>query len=266
MLNDVTEQVLALDGAEQVEGGGGGGGGGSSVGGSEPAGAAGGAASNMRSGVEAGAVEEQEGKKARADSSGGGGGGGGAGAGKLVDAEQKVTGAVGLGTYTTYMRLAGAFMCACVLLFAAGLNAQQIIVNWWLSRWSVASTDGGGSSSRPLEYWLGVYFGLGLGAVLLIFLFQILAACAGLTAAARIHARMFTALLGAPLSFYDTTLSGRLLNLFTADMKAIDDQLIEQLSGALSLLFMMISVLAVVVAGIPLSMAPLLPLFVLYGE
>ena len=40
----------------------------------------------------------------------------------------------------------------------------------------------------------------------------------------------------------------------------------DEVGGALSLLFMLISVLAVVVAGIPLSMAPLLPLFVLYGE
>ena len=76
---------------------------------------------------------------------------------------------------------------------------------------------------------------------------------------------MFTALLGAPLSFYDTTLSGRLLNLFTADMKAIDETLIEQLSGALSLLFMMISVLTVVIAVIPMIVVPLIPLLAFYG-
>jgi ABC-type multidrug transport system fused ATPase/permease subunit len=110
-----------------------------------------------------------------------------------------------------------------------------------------------------------VYFGLGVLACILILAFRILAAHGGLKAAAGIHGRMLKALLGAPLSFFDTTLSGRLLNLFTADMKAIDETLSSQMSGSLSLLFMMLSVVVMVVTVLPLSLVALVPLFVFYG-
>jgi ABC-type multidrug transport system fused ATPase/permease subunit len=182
--------------------------------------------------------------------------------GKLTDVESKESGAVTLGVYTAYARMAGYCMCFTLVALAVSLNAQQIIVNWWLSRWSVANES---PNPKTLDYYLSIYFGLGLGACSLIFSYQILAALGGLTAASRIHGRMFTALLGAPLAFFDTTPSGRLLNLFTADMKAIDETLAGQLSGALSLLFMMLSVLAIVVTVIPLVILPIIPLFAFYG-
>jgi ABC-type multidrug transport system fused ATPase/permease subunit len=182
--------------------------------------------------------------------------------GKLTDAEEKESGAVTLGVYAAYMKMVGYCMCFVVIALAVSLNGMQIVVNWWLSRWSVANEL---PDPKSLEYYLSIYFGLGMGACLLIFLYQILAAFGGLSAAANVHHRMFTALLGAPLSFFDTTPSGRLLNLFTADIKAIDETLAGQLSGALSLLFMMLSVLGVVVSVMPMVIVPIVPLFAFYG-
>ena len=164
----------------------------------------------------------------------------------------------------------GSVLCSLVVFLAAALNVQQILVNWWLSRWSVASDaasedSSNNTSGRGVFFYLWVYFALGMGACLLILLYQLTSAYGGLRAASRIHAGMFKALLGAPLSFFDTTPSGRLLNLFTADIKAIDETLISQLSGALSLLFMMLAVVATVVAVIPFVIVPLIPLFWFYG-
>ena len=185
--------------------------------------------------------------------------GGGKKDGSLIAAEEKKTGAVTWSTYTGYGRMVGNGMCLLIILLGIGLNVQSIILNWWLSRWS---TQAGGHS---LAYYLWVYFGLGVLACILILAFRILAAHGGLKAAAGIHGRMLKALLGAPLSFFDTTLSGRLLNLFTADMKAIDETLSSQMSGSLSLLFMMLSVVVMVVTVLPLSLVALVPLFVFYG-
>ena len=86
-----------------------------------------------------------------------------------------------------------------------------------------------------------------------------------LRAAAGIHERMIDSIIKAPMSFFDTTPSGQILNRFTADMKAIDEQLISQLSGALSLLFMMVSVLATMIVILPWIIVVLIPLFVFYG-
>jgi len=107
-----------------------------------------------------------------------------------------------------------------------------------------------------------VYFLLGLLACLLILSYQLTSATGGLRAAAKIHNKMFTSLLNAPLSYFDTTPSGRLLNMFTADIKLIDESLISQLSGSMSLLFMMLAVLGTIIAAVPFVVAAVVPLFV----
>jgi ABC-type multidrug transport system fused ATPase/permease subunit len=183
--------------------------------------------------------------------------------GNLIKKEDPATGAVTSKVYLAYISMMGNVFFVIVVLLAMMLNVQQVLVNWWLSRWSVASEDP--DNNRSVLYYLWIYFALGIGACALILLYQLVSAYSGLRAAARIHARMFQALLGAPLSFFDTTPSGRLLNLFTADIKAIDETLITQLSGSLSLIFMMLAVIGTVVSVVPIVIVPLIPLFWFYG-
>merc|ERR1711871_636191 len=182
--------------------------------------------------------------------------------GKLTEKEKTAEGAVTCSVYTSYAGKVGVAMSSLIFLLVIAMNGQQVIVNWWLSRWSVASTL---PEKNPVSYYLTIYFILGLGACILIFGYQVAVALGGLGAAAGIHKRMFDAVINAPMSFFDTTPSGQILNRFTADMKSIDEQLIAQLSGALALLFMMCSVLFTIIAVVPWVLAALIPLFVFYG-
>ncbi len=183
--------------------------------------------------------------------------------GKLTEKEKTETGAVTAAVWTGYLRLVGGLMFATILVLAMGLNAQQVVVNWWLSVWSTAGDDE--SNTKTTNYYILIYFLLALLACSLILVYQLTAATGGLRAAAEIHSNMFTAILKAPLSYFDTTPSGRLLNLFTADIKLIDESLISQLSGSMSLLFMMLSVLGTIIAAVPFTIVAVVPLFVFYG-
>ena len=153
-------------------------------------------------------------------------------------------------------------MTIVIFMLVLAQNGSQVIVNWWLSRWSVAASIG---AVHSVDYYLRIYAILGIGACLLILLFQLSTAIGGLGAAAGIHERMIDSIIKAPMSFFDTTPSRQILNRFTADMKAIDEQLISQLSGALSLLFMMVSVLATMIVILPWIIVVLIPLFLFYG-
>ena len=182
--------------------------------------------------------------------------------GKLTKKEVTKEGAVTCSVYTSYAMMVGVPMTILIFMLVLAQNGSQVIVNWWLSRWSVAASIG---AVHSVDYYLRIYAILGIGACLLILLFQLSTAIGGLGAAAGIHERMIDSIIKAPMSFFDTTPSGQILNRFTADMKAIDEQLISQLSGALSLLFMMVSVLATMIVILPWIIVVLIPLFLFYG-
>ena len=182
--------------------------------------------------------------------------------GKLTAKEATAEGAVTCSVYTSYAAKVGVPLSILIFLLVASMNGQQVVVNWWLSRWSVSSSL---PEKKSVEYYLFIYFLLGLGACVLILAYQIVVALGGLGAAAGIHERMFNAIIKAPMSFFDTTPSGQILNRFTADMKSIDEQLISQLGGALALLFMMASVIFTIIAVVPWVLAALVPLFLFYG-
>jgi len=178
--------------------------------------------------------------------------------GKLTREEITEEGAVTLAVYLQYAKMMGIPMCAVILFVAIGVNGSQVAVNWWLSRWSV-------SGSSDTGYYLTIYVGIGLGACFLIFVYQITFVIGGLASAAGIHNRMLAAVLKAPMSFFDTTPSGQILNRFTADMYSIDVLLVAQLSSALGLLFMMVSVFVTMVAVMPYILVALVPLISFYS-
>ena len=148
---------------------------------------------------------------------------------------------------------------AIILALVVSMNGSQVASNWWLSRWSVSADP------SNTYYYCTVYLGIGAGACFLILAYQIATVVGGLAAAAGIHKNMLAAILHAPTSFFDTTPSGQILNRFTMDMKDIDEALVMTLSSALSLIFMMVSVVVTMVVVMPYILIPLVPLVLFYG-
>jgi hypothetical protein len=60
--------------------------------------------------------------------------------GKLTVDEKTEEGAVTLGVYLQYAKMVGTCMCACIIVLIVCVNANNVAVNWWLSRWSVSSS------------------------------------------------------------------------------------------------------------------------------
>lgn len=178
--------------------------------------------------------------------------------GKLTEEEKLEEGAVTLAVYLQYLKLMGVTMCLSILLLILSVNGSQVALQWWLSRWSV-------SEGSDTNYYLFIYMGIGLGACLCIFVYQIVFVIGGMRSAAGLHKNLLTSILGAPMSFFDTTPSGQILNRFTVDMQAIDERLVKTLSSALNLLVMMCFVIGTMVAVVPYILIAILPLFVFYG-
>lgn len=98
--------------------------------------------------------------------------------GKLTTKEKTEEEAVALAVYPQYARMVGVPLCSFIMLLIVSVNGNQVAVNWWLSRWSVSSGLVAGESHNT-EYYLTIYFILGMAACILLFAYQITAAFGG---------------------------------------------------------------------------------------
>ena len=89
-------------------------------------------------------------------------------------------------------------------------------------------------------------------------------AMAGIFASRLIHNQLLVNILRLPMSFFDTTPSGRILNRFSKDIYTIDEMIPRGLSEFLLTFFSVIDTVVVVSYATPLFMIIIVPLAVLY--
>jgi ABC-type multidrug transport system fused ATPase/permease subunit len=141
---------------------------------------------------------------------------------KLMSVEERAEGAVELHTYRSYIKAANSPLLLCLILASFGLaNASQQFQQWVVAAW----TSDAGYVKRPLGMYL---FGVSLmaaGVALFNWSRTFLGAFFGAGASEEMHREMVTSVLRAPLTFFESTPVGRLIQRFTRDLDQIDQQL-----------------------------------------
>jgi len=84
-------------------------------------------------------------------------------------------------------------------------------------------------------------------------------------ASKNLHNRMFGSLLSAPMRFFDTNPSGRILNRFSRDMGAIDELLPKVKWETIQIIFVMIGILVMVSIVNPIMIAAILFAILFFG-
>lgn len=167
------------------------------------------------------------------------------GRGKLTTEESRATGSVSGKVYLTFIKESGGWCIASIIFLAIIIFTLTRMFNAiWLQHWldqgdgSVAerldnateynltlSDDElkGDISQNPMLWMYQLVYGLSF--ILLLFTgvikgigvtFRVLAG------ASKLHNKMFESILRAPMSFFDTTPSGRILNRFSRDLDELD--------------------------------------------
>lgn len=130
---------------------------------------------------------------------------------QLVQEEERERGKVSMKIYLSYMAAAyKGWMVPLILIAQTLFQVLQIASNWWMA-WANPQTQGDQPKTGPLTL-LGVYMALAFGSTLFIFMRAILVATFGLAAAQKLFIKMLRCVFRAPMSFFDSTPAGRILN------------------------------------------------------
>jgi len=111
---------------------------------------------------------------------------------------------------------------------------------------------------------LMVCFFLSLFSALTTVVFIFIEAFRATHAAKVLHHNMLVNVLRGPMTFFDTTPVGRIINRFSQDVKAIDNDLPETFMEVLYSLFMVLSVFVVIIYSTPIFLVLVIPLGVVY--
>ncbi|KAI0214568.1 Multidrug resistance-associated protein 1 [Lamellibrachia satsuma] len=153
-----------------------------------------------------------------------------------------------------------ALTLACHLLFIAA----QVGTNIWLSEWTSRDNVTGERDVRDERTNLSIYAALGTVQVFSI-LIESLAVAHGCVCASRVlHDAMLRRCLRAPMSFFDTTPTGRILNRFSKDLQLIDSKMPIQLRQWLFALAPLLATFVVISYSTPAFLSVVIPVTVIY--
>ncbi|XP_068172840.1 ATP-binding cassette sub-family C member 12-like [Antennarius striatus] len=152
-----------------------------------------------------------------------------AGGDQLVSNESS-EGTMSWRVYHQYCQAAGGYF----IIFFFMLNIFLLIgsttfSNWWLSLWlgkgdgSQNASSGGSILENPHLNYYQMTYGAGIIATVTLAVINCFF-CAGVTlsASSNLHNTMFKNIMSSPMSFFDTTPVGRILNRFSKDQEEVD--------------------------------------------
>ncbi|XP_041645483.1 ATP-binding cassette sub-family C member 12 [Cheilinus undulatus] len=146
---------------------------------------------------------------------------------QLVSEESASEGAVPWRVYQQYFKAAGGYIATFLTLMnLVLLIGSTAFSNWWLSHWleqgNGTSSEADVSQNPDLHFYQLIY-----GVTVIIMLFLALTKCyfytrATMGAACKLHDTMFKRIMASPMSFFDTTPTGRIINRFSKDQEEVD--------------------------------------------
>jgi len=175
--------------------------------------------------------------------------------------DEREKGHVTISVYHTWIKAAGGILVGVLILLSFALvEGVNILSKWWLTYWSNHARDPGESQGK----FLTIYAFINIAAAICLFGRAILIVVSGIKSSRLLFSQMLDVILQAPMSFFDITPTGRIINRFSKDVYTLDENLVTSLRSYLSTLSSVISCCAVITFVTPLFTVCLIPIIVFY--
>ncbi|EYC37192.1 hypothetical protein Y032_0816g2504 [Ancylostoma ceylanicum] len=183
--------------------------------------------------------------------------------GQLIKKELVKSGHVKLSVYHLYLKAASYWISFLFFSLYSGFQMFNVLRMFWLSAWTDEYVDYH-ENRTSLGVRLGVYGGLGIIESTCYFLSLVCLAFAALSASYNLHAPLLHNLLRSPMSFFDTTPLGRILNRCAKDIEVVDIFLPLDFRYLGLCILQLLSTLTIIVISTPIFVVVLVPLAIIY--
>ncbi|XP_054158367.1 ABC transporter C family member 8-like, partial [Oppia nitens] len=178
---------------------------------------------------------------------------------QLINEEHLESGVIKFGVYIKYIRSMSTILFIIFLIGLIGANVCHIYVYNWLSEWTSDITN-----RSKTQYYLSVLAAL-IVACIVLFMVGVLSLIAGTRRAARqLHGQILERVMHAPMTWFDTTPLGRILNRFSRDLDVLDGELCDYINEFMNEFLIIIAGLINISVLTPLFLAPLIVAVILY--
>ncbi|CAG8452470.1 10619_t:CDS:10 [Ambispora leptoticha] len=173
----------------------------------------------------------------------------------LIVREESATGSVPWSVYKAYIKSSSTVAVIVFLLLMIGSQGVQ----YWSSE-----NEKKGENENILLY-LGIYGLIGvIYSLMTIFQTIVLWVFCAIRSARRLHKEMLSGVVRSPMSFFDTTPLGRILNRFSKDQYTIDEVLPRTFSGYFRTFFMVLATISVISFSTPSFILFIVPMRTYY--
>ncbi|KRY65464.1 Multidrug resistance-associated protein 1 [Trichinella pseudospiralis] len=188
-----------------------------------------------------------------------------AGGNRLISTEVAETGSVDWHVYLLYLRSIGLLYALFILCIYAISCMFSVFYNIWLAQWSediyVNRSD---PNYVSVNTRIGVYAALGAGQGFSVFIAAVVMLLCMVSSSARLHDSLVSSLLRSPISFYERTPIGRILNRISKDIDALDNTLPSTMRSWVSCVMLVLSTLIIITINMRAFGFIIIPLGLLY--
>uniref|UniRef100_A0A8C1UG86 Multidrug resistance-associated protein 1 n=1 Tax=Cyprinus carpio TaxID=7962 RepID=A0A8C1UG86_CYPCA len=183
-------------------------------------------------------------------------------AARLTEADKANTGRVKLSVFWEYMKAIGLPLSIFSVFLFFCHHLSSLGSNYWLSLWTDDPVINNTQPNREMR--LGVYGALGISQGIAVFCYSVAVSVGGILASRYLHQTMLYNVLRSPMSFFERTPSGNLVNRFAKETDTIDSVIPSIIKMFMGSMFNVLGSCAVILIATPLVAIIIPPLGLFY--
>ncbi|KFO05542.1 Multidrug resistance-associated protein 1, partial [Balearica regulorum gibbericeps] len=181
---------------------------------------------------------------------------------KLTEADTAKTGRVKATVYWDYMKAIGLFISFLSIFLFMCNHIASLASNYWLSLWTDDPVING--TQQYTNVRLGVYGALGISQGIAVFGYSMVVSIGGIFASRHLHLNLLHNVLRSPMSFFERTPSGNLVNRFSKEIDTIDSTIPPIIKMFMGSTFNVIGACIIILLATPIAAVIIPPLGLVY--